>query len=102
MIGSSIPRRSAAEAQDQVFLSPEGHYRVRLTHTLDVSQIAGRCPGLRLNEDLTGRSRSATTSDTRRSSTSAEQALTPFLGNRSGTRSSRWRVVDHLENDEED
>ncbi len=39
----------------QVFLSPEGdHYRTRLTHTLEVSQIArtiARC--LRLNEDLT-------------------------------------------------
>lgn len=39
----------------QVFLSPEGdHYRTRLTHTLEVSQIArtiSRC--LQLNEDLT-------------------------------------------------
>lgn len=39
----------------QVFLSPEGdHYRTRLTHTLEVSQIArtiARC--LKLNEDLT-------------------------------------------------
>jgi dGTPase len=39
----------------QVFLSPQGdHYRTRLTHTLEVSQIArtiSRC--LRLNEDLT-------------------------------------------------
>lgn len=39
----------------QVFLSPEGdHYRTRLTHTLEVSQIArtiSRC--LLLNEDLT-------------------------------------------------
>ncbi len=39
----------------QVFLSPEGdHYRTRLTHTLEVSQIArtiSRC--LALNEDLT-------------------------------------------------
>lgn len=38
----------------QVFLSPEGdHYRTRLTHTLEVAQIArtiARC--LRLNEDL--------------------------------------------------
>ena len=38
----------------QVFISPEGdHYRTRLTHTLEVSQIArtiGRA--LRLNEDL--------------------------------------------------
>ena len=39
----------------QVFISPEGsHYRTRLTHTMEVSQIArtiARC--LRLNEDLT-------------------------------------------------
>ncbi len=39
----------------QVFLSPTGdHYRTRLTHTLEVSQISrtiARC--LRLNEDLT-------------------------------------------------
>lgn len=39
----------------QVFLAPEGdHYRTRLTHTLEVSQIARTIStGLRLNEDLT-------------------------------------------------
>lgn len=39
----------------QVFLSPEGdHYRTRLTHTLEVSQIARTiAKALRLNEDLT-------------------------------------------------
>lgn len=39
----------------QVFLSPEGdHYRTRLTHTLEVAQIARTISrGLALNEDLT-------------------------------------------------
>lgn len=39
----------------QVFLAPEGdHYRTRLTHTLEVSQIARTiAKALRLNEDLT-------------------------------------------------
>lgn len=39
----------------QVFLSPTGdHYRTRLTHTLEVSQVARTIArALRLNEDLT-------------------------------------------------
>ncbi len=39
----------------QVFISPEGdHYRTRLTHTLEVSQIARTISrALKLNEDLT-------------------------------------------------
>ena len=38
----------------QVFITPEGdHYRTRLTHTLEVAQIARTiCRSLRLNEDL--------------------------------------------------
>ncbi len=38
----------------QVFLAPEGdHYRTRLTHTIEVSQIARTiCRGIGLNEDL--------------------------------------------------
>jgi len=38
----------------QVFLAPEGdHYRTRLTHTLEVAQVARTiCRALRLNEDL--------------------------------------------------
>ena len=39
----------------QVFLAPEGdHYRTRLTHTLEVSQVSRTvCRALSLNEDLT-------------------------------------------------
>jgi len=42
------------KAKTQVFLSPEGdHYRSRLTHTLEVSQVARTLArALRLNEDL--------------------------------------------------
>ena len=43
------------KSKTQVFLSPEkDHYRTRLTHTLEVSQIARTIArALRLNEDLT-------------------------------------------------
>ncbi len=53
IIHSSSFRR--LKHKTQVFLSPEGdHYRTRLTHTLEVAQIARTIAvGLRLNEDLT-------------------------------------------------
>ncbi len=43
------------KSKTQVFLSPSGdHYRTRMTHTLEVSQIARTIArALRLNEDLT-------------------------------------------------
>ncbi len=46
---------SRLKHKTQVFLAPRGdHYRTRLTHTLEVSQIARTIArGLRLNEDLT-------------------------------------------------
>lgn len=53
IIHSSSFRR--LKHKTQVFLSPEGdYYRTRLTHTLEVSQIADTIAGaLRLNRDLT-------------------------------------------------
>lgn len=53
IIHSKVLRRLMHKTQ--VFLSPEGdHFRTRLTHTLEVSQIARTIArALRLNEDLT-------------------------------------------------
>jgi dGTPase len=53
IVSSKAFRRLAHKTQ--VFLAPEGdHYRVRLTHTLEVSLVARTIArALRLNEDLT-------------------------------------------------
>jgi dGTPase len=85
----------------QVFLSPQGdHYRVRLTHTLDVSQIARTAArALRLNEDLTEAIALGHDLGHTPFGHLGEQALTPFLGRPFRHSEQSLRVVDHLEND---
>lgn len=85
----------------QVFLAPEGdHYRVRLTHTLDVSQIARTAArALRLNEDLTEAIALGHDLGHTPFGHLGEQALTPFLGRPFRHSEQSLRVVDHLEDD---
>jgi dGTPase len=85
----------------QVFLSPEGdHYRVRLTHTLDVSQIARTAArALRLNEDLAEAIALGHDLGHTPFGHLGEQALTPFLGRPFRHSEQSLRVVDFLEND---
>jgi dGTPase len=84
----------------QVFISPEGdHYRVRLTHTLEVSQIARTMArALRLNEDLTEAIALGHDLGHTPFGHLGEQALTPFLGRPFRHSEQSLRVVDHLEN----
>ena len=85
----------------QVFLAPQGdHYRVRLTHTLDVSQIARTCArALRLNEDLTEAIALGHDLGHTPFGHLGEQALTPFLGRPFRHNEQSLRIVEHLEND---
>jgi dGTPase len=85
----------------QVFLAPEGdHYRVRLTHTLDVSQIARTVArALRLNEDLTEAIALGHDLGHTPFGHLGEQALTPLLERPFRHSEQSLRVVDHLEND---
>lgn len=85
----------------QVFLAPEGdHYRVRLTHTLDVSQIARTVArALRLNEDLTEAIALGHDLGHTPFGHLGEQALTPLLGRPFRHSEQSLRVVDQLEND---
>jgi dGTPase len=85
----------------QVFVSPEGdHYRVRLTHTLEVAQIARTAArALRLNEDLTEAIALGHDLGHTPFGHLGEQALTPFLGKPFRHNEQSLRVVDHLERD---
>jgi dGTPase len=85
----------------QVFLAPEGdHYRVRLTHTLEVSQIARTIArALRLNEDLTEAIALGHDLGHTPFGHLGEQALTPFLGRPFRHNEQSLRIVDHLEDD---
>jgi dGTPase len=85
----------------QVFISPEGdHYRVRLTHTLEVSQIARTAArALRLNEDLTEAIALGHDLGHTPFGHLGEEALSPFLGRPFRHNEQSLRVVECLEND---
>jgi dGTPase len=85
----------------QVFIAPEGdHYRVRLTHTLEVAQIARTAArALRLNEDLTEAIALGHDLGHTPFGHLGEQALTPFLGRPFRHNEQSLRIVDYLERD---
>lgn len=85
----------------QVFVAPEGdHYRVRLTHTLEVGQIARTAArALRLNEDLAEAIALGHDLGHTPFGHLGEQALTPFLGRPFRHNEQSLRIVDHLENE---
>ena len=87
----------------QVFLAPEGdHYRVRLTHTLEVSQIARTAArALALNEDLAEAIALGHDLGHTPFGHLGEQALSPFLGRPFRHSEQSLRVVDYLERDGE-
>ncbi len=85
----------------QVFLAPEGdHYRVRLTHTLEVAQIARTATrALRLNEDLAEAIALGHDLGHTPFGHLGEQALTPFLERPFRHNEQSLRIVEHLERD---
>lgn len=85
----------------QVFLSPEGdHYRTRLTHTLEVSQIARTISrALRLNEDLTEAIALGHDLGHTPFGHAGEAALTDVTGKPFRHNEQSLRVVDRLERD---
>jgi dGTPase len=87
----------------QVFVAPQGdHYRVRLTHTLDVSQIARTVArALRLNEDLTEAIALGHDLGHTPFGHLGEQALSPLLDRPFRHSEQSLRVVEYLENEGE-
>src|SRR5256886_4490870 len=85
----------------QVFIAPEGdHHRVRLTHTLEVSQIARTAArALGLNEDLAEAISLGHDLGHTPFGHLGEQAITPFLGRPFRHNEQSLRIVEHLEND---
>jgi dGTPase len=85
----------------QVFLAPEGdHYRVRLTHTLEVAQLARTVArALQLNEDLTEAIALGHDLGHTPFGHLGEEALTPFLPRPFRHSEQSLRVVELLENE---
>lgn len=85
----------------QVFLSPHGdHYRTRLTHTLEVSQIARTIArALRLNEDLTEAIAMGHDLGHTPFGHAGERALNEIMDGGFRHNLQSVRVVDHIEND---
>lgn len=91
------------KTKTQVFLSPRGdHYRTRLTHTLEVSQIARTIArALRLNEDLTEAIALAHDLGHTPFGHAGERALSEISGGRFKHYRQSLRVVDRLEKEGE-
>ncbi len=91
------------KTKTQVFLSPRGdHYRTRLTHTLEVSQIARTIArALRLNEDLTEAIALAHDLGHTPFGPAGERALSEISGGRFKHYRQSLRVVDRLEKEGE-
>ena len=85
----------------QVFLQPEGdHYRTRMTHTLEVTQIARTIArALRLNEDLVEAASLGHDLGHTPFGHAGEVALTEVMGKKFCHNEQSIRVVDVLEND---
>jgi len=85
----------------QVFLQPEGdHYRTRMTHTLEVTQIARTIArALRLNEDLVEAAAMGHDLGHTPFGHAGEVALTEVMGKKFHHNEQSLRVVDVLEND---